>query len=84
MKFASGPTKSLDDTKKALITEFKKPKLDSQQITKLKVIKKKVNETVWEFDQRFKTLTGHLSFQIPNNQNKEWFIVAYCHALEFL
>jgi hypothetical protein len=31
---------------------------------------------VWEFDQRFKTLTGHLSFQIPDEQNKEWFISA--------
>ena len=31
---------------------------------------------MWEFDQRFKTLTGHLSFQIPDEQNKEWFIVA--------
>jgi hypothetical protein len=31
---------------------------------------------VWEFDQIFKTLTGHLSFQIPNEQNKEWFIFA--------
>jgi hypothetical protein len=29
---------------------------------------------VWEFDQRFKTLTGHLSFQIPDEQNKKWFI----------
>jgi hypothetical protein len=31
---------------------------------------------VWEFDQRFKTLTCHLSFQIPDEQNKEWFIVS--------
>jgi hypothetical protein len=30
---------------------------------------------VWEFDQRFKTLTSHLSFQIQDEQNKEWFIV---------
>jgi hypothetical protein len=31
---------------------------------------------VWEFDHRFKTLTGYLSFQIPNENNKEWFIVS--------
>jgi hypothetical protein len=31
---------------------------------------------MWEFNQRFKTLIGHLSFQIPDEQNKEWFIVA--------
>jgi hypothetical protein len=42
----------------------------------MKEIKKRVVEPVWEFDQRFKTLTGHLSFQIPDKQNKEWFIAA--------
>jgi hypothetical protein len=31
---------------------------------------------VWEFDQRFKNLTGHLSFQILDEKNKEWFIAA--------
>jgi hypothetical protein len=35
-----------------------------------------VIELVWEFDQRFKTLTGHLSFHIPDEQQKEWFIIA--------
>jgi len=76
MKFASGPTKSLADTKKALITEFKKPKSESQCITELKEIKQKFNEPVWKFNQRYKTLTSHLSFQIPDEQNKEWFIAA--------
>jgi hypothetical protein len=33
-----------------------------------------VAEPVWEFDQRFKTLTGQLTFQILDEQNKEWFI----------
>jgi hypothetical protein len=33
-----------------------------------------VAEPVWEFDQRFKTLTGRLNFQILDEQNKEWFI----------
>jgi hypothetical protein len=42
----------------------------------LKEIKQKVTEPVWEFDQRLKTLTGHLSFQIPDEQNKEWFIAS--------
>jgi hypothetical protein len=42
----------------------------------LKEIKKRVAEPVWEFDQRFKTLTGQLTFQIPDEQNKEWFIAA--------
>jgi hypothetical protein len=78
MKFVQGVVqpKPLNDIKTALIVEFKKPKLESQCITELKEIKKKVVEPVWEFDHRFKTLIGHLSFQIPYEQNKEWFIAA--------
>jgi hypothetical protein len=59
-----------------LIVEFKKPKSESQCITELKEIKKRIVEPIWEFDQRFKTLMGHFSFQIPDARNKEWFIVA--------
>jgi hypothetical protein len=64
MKFAQGiaQPKTLGEIKTALIFEFKKPKLESQCITELKEIKKKVVEPVWEFDQRFKTLTGRLTF----------------------
>jgi len=73
MKFVQGVfhMKPLNTIKTVLIAEFKKPNSKSQCITKLKEIKKKVVELVWEFDQRFKTLTGHLHFQIPNEQNKE-------------
>jgi len=58
--------KLLNIIKTALIAEFKKPKLESQCITEMKEIKQRVIEPVWEFDQRFKTLIGHLSFQIPD------------------
>jgi hypothetical protein len=50
--------KPLNEIKNELISEFKTPKLDSQCITELKEIKQKVAEPIWEFDQRFKTLTG--------------------------
>jgi hypothetical protein len=78
MKLVQGlaQPKPLNEIKNALIAEFKKPKLESQCIIELKEIKKKVSKPVWEFDQRFKTLTGRLTFQIPDEQNKEWFIVA--------
>jgi hypothetical protein len=77
MKFVQGATpKPLNSIKTSLIVEFKKPKSESQCITELKEIKQRIVEPVWEFDQRFKTLTGHLSFQIPDEQNKEWFIVS--------
>jgi hypothetical protein len=63
--------KPLNQIKNALIAEFKKPKSESQCITDMKEIKQNVAEPVWEFDQRFKTLTGQLTFQIPDEQKKE-------------
>jgi hypothetical protein len=78
MKLVQGlaQPKPLNEIKNVLIAEFKKPKSESQCITKLKEIKQKVEEPIWEFDQKFKTLAGRLTFQIPNEQNKEWFIDA--------
>jgi hypothetical protein len=78
MKFFQGveQPKPLNKIKTVLSTKFKKTKSESQCITKLKEIKQRVAKPVWEFDQRFKTLTGHLSFHIPDEQNKEWFIVS--------
>jgi hypothetical protein len=78
MNFIKGvvQSKPLNENKTMLIVEFKKPKLESQCIIKSKEIKKKVVEPIWEFDQRFKTLTGHLIFQIPDEKNKEWFSVS--------
>jgi hypothetical protein len=78
MKLVQGlaQPKPLNEIKNALITEFKKTKSESQCITELKEIKQKVVKPVWEFDHRFKTLTCQLTFQIPDEQNKEWFIVS--------
>ena len=60
----------LNAIKNALIAEFKKTKSKSQCITELKEIKQKVDEPIWEFDQRFKTLVGRLTFHIPDEKNK--------------
>jgi hypothetical protein len=43
-------SKPLNTIKTPLSTKFKKPKSKSQCITKLKEIKKRVVEPVWEFD----------------------------------
>jgi hypothetical protein len=77
MKFVQGVApKPLNAINIALIFEFKKPNSESRCITELNEIKKRIIELVWEFDQRFKTLTSHLSFQILDEQNKKRFIVA--------
>ena len=54
--------------------EFKKPKSESQCITKLKEIKQMPHESIWDFDQRFKTLLGQVNFEFPVQQHQEWFI----------
>ena len=50
------PTKTLDEVRKGLIEEFIKTKSEAQYITELKEIKEFPNETIWDFDQRFKKL----------------------------
>ena len=39
-----------------MISVFKKPKYESQYITEIKETKQSLEESVWDFDQRFKTL----------------------------
>jgi hypothetical protein len=60
MKFVNGVAqpKTLNKIKILFSAEFKKPKSESQCIIELKEIKQKVAEPIWEFDQRFNTLTG--------------------------
>ena len=64
MKYSNGQVRTLAEVKNTLTTEFKKPKLESQCITKLKEIKQKPTKTVWEFDQKFKNLLDQVSFVI--------------------
>jgi hypothetical protein len=69
-----GQARTLAEIRQALLKEFKKPKSESQYITELKEIKQVQNESVWDYDQRFKDLMGRLTFQIPDQQHQEWFI----------
>ena len=69
-----GTAKILDEIKIGLFEEFKKPKFEAQYIRELKEIKQFPNETIWDFDQRFKTLMARVIFQMRDVQHKEWFI----------
>ena len=64
MKYSNGQVRTLPEVKVAMIAKFKKPKSESQCITELKEIKQKPNESVWEFDQKFKTLLSQVIFDI--------------------
>ena len=57
-----------------MISEFRKPKSESQCITEIREIKQVLAETVWDFDERFKTLMAKVGFQMYDVQHKEWFI----------
>jgi hypothetical protein len=76
MKYSNGQVRTLPEVKDAMIVELKKPKSESECITELKEIKQKPNESVWEFDQKFKTLLSQVSFDIDAQQHREWFIAA--------
>lgn len=58
----TNPVASLAVMKNALNTEFKKPKSQSQCITKIKEIKQVVNETTWDVDHRLKCLMEQANF----------------------
>ena len=80
MKFIQVPqgnlAKTLDEIQTRLIQEFIKPNSEAQYITELKEIKQFPNETIWDFDQRFKTLMARVNFSMSDVQHKEWFIAA--------
>ena len=79
MKFSIVPIgfvlKTLNEIQVVLIDEFKNPKPESQCIIEIKEIKQLPRESVWDFDQRFKTLMAKVSFQMSDVQHKECFIV---------
>jgi hypothetical protein len=70
----SGTERSLTEIKRDMLKEFQKPKSESQCITKIKEIKQKQGETMWDYDQWFKILLDRLTFQIQDMQHREWFI----------
>ena len=76
MKFSTNTQqpKTIQEINDELKKEFKKAKFESQCITELKENKQMPHESVWDFDQRFKTLLGQVSFEFPAQQHQEWFI----------
>jgi hypothetical protein len=49
----------------------------------LKEIKQVQTESVWDYDQRFKDLMGRLTFQILDQQHREWFIAGLLPHIHF-
>ena len=66
----------MNEIREGLFKEFKKPKYEAQYITELKEIKQFLNESVWDFDQWFKTLMAWVNFKMSDVEHKECFIAA--------
>ena len=58
--------KKLDEIHDELFEEFNNLKSEAQYITELKKIKQFPNETIWDFDQRFKALMARVSFNMSD------------------
>ena len=69
-----GKVRTLDKIRHDLLKEFQKPKFESQCITEIKEINKKVGYSIWDYDQRFKIILDKLTFQIPDTKHREGFI----------
>ena len=67
-----------------LIDEFRKTNFESEYIIEIKEIKQLLTKSVWDFDQRFKTLMAKVSFQMSYVQHKEWFIVSLLPHIRML
>lgn len=78
------PGATLVETQKALNNEFKKPKSQAQSIIEFKEIKKVVNESSWDFDQRLKFLIQEAKMNITNEQQKEWYFASLFPYLRLL
>lgn len=75
---------SLVATKNTLNVEFKKPKSQSQCITKIKEIKQAIKQMAWGVDMRLKCLMGQANFQISDGLHKEWYMVVLLTHLRLL
>jgi hypothetical protein len=60
----------LGNIRKAMLKEFQKLIFELQCITELKEIKKLKNESIWDFDERFKILMDQLTFHILDEQQR--------------
>ena len=70
-------SRTLAKIRQVLLEKFRKLKSESQYITKLKEIKQVQTKIVWDYDQIFKDVTGQLTFQIPDEKHREFFITGH-------
>jgi hypothetical protein len=69
-----GAPGTVAEIKQALITEFQRPKSEDQFMNEMIEVRQKPGESVWDIDQKFKTLKGKLKYPISDMQHRQLFI----------
>jgi hypothetical protein len=59
-----GASWTIAEIKKELIMEFQRPKLEDHFMNDMIWVRKKLGESVWDIDQRFKKFKGKLKYPI--------------------
>jgi len=73
----NNPTRTsttVEDVKRKLINKFQKPSSKEYFMNEMIEIKKKLGESVWEVDQKFKRLKGKLKYTITDTQHTHLFV----------
>jgi hypothetical protein len=68
--YTNQQSRTLAEIETSIVKGIQEAKIESQYITELKEIKQVQNETVWDYDQRFKDVMGRLTFHIPDENIK--------------
>ena len=64
VKNPQGEPGTVAKIKQELITEFQRPKLEDQYMNEMIEVRKKPRESIWDIDNKFKTLKGKLKYPI--------------------
>jgi hypothetical protein len=67
-------TRTIADIKKLLINEFQKPISEDQYMNEMIEIRKKLGESIWEINQRFKKLKGKLKYLMTDMHHWHLFV----------
>jgi hypothetical protein len=77
---APGMTRTLTDIKNSLINEFQKLSSEDQYMNEMIEIRKKMRDSIWENDQRFKQLKGKLKYPMTDMQHQQLFSTHCSHT----
>jgi hypothetical protein len=69
-----GVKRTIVDVKKLFINEFQKPSSEDQYMNEMIKIWKKIGESVWDIDHRFKRLKGKLKYVMTDMQHRHLFL----------